>query len=88
MSNMMEAWTSAFPSGMKFHDKERRTVAKLGGNPTIRMIPICDNTEEALEKATGTIKFTDKSKYTYVKFTGSSPKQAVCHVKLSTTVLS
>jgi len=68
---------------MNFHDGERGTVAKLGGSPPIHLIPMYDNTEEAsIKKATVTIKFTDKAKYTYVKFTGSSPEQAVCHVKL------
>ena len=77
MSNT-EAWTSTFPSGMKFHDGERGSVAKLGGIPPIRFITVCENIEEAFfEKATVTIKFTDKAKDTYVKFTGGSPQQAV-----------
>jgi len=47
------------------------------------MILICENTEEAsIEKATVTIKFTDKAKDTYIKFTGDSPDQTVRHVKL------
>ena len=43
---------------------------------------MCKNTEDAsFEKATVTIKFTNKAKYTYIKFTGGSPEQAVHHVK-------
>ena len=88
MSNT-EAWTSTFPSGMKFHDGERGSVAKLGGIPLIRLIPVCENTEEAsFEKATVTIKFTDKAKDTYVKFTGGSPEQAIRHVKLFYSIAS
>ena len=88
MSNT-EAWTSTFPSGMKFHDGERGSVAKLGGIPPIRLIPVCENTEEAsFEKATVTIKFTDKAKDTYTKFTGGSPEQAVRHVKLFYSIAS
>jgi hypothetical protein len=57
-----EACTSTFPSGMKFHDGEHGSVAKLGGIPPIRLIPVCENTEDAsFEKATVTIKFTDKA---------------------------
>ena len=76
---------------MKFHDGECGSVAKLGGIPPIRLIPVCekDNAEEAsFEKATVTIKFTDKAKYTYVKFTGGSPEQAVRHVKLFYSIAS
>jgi len=88
MSNT-EAWTSTFPSGMKLHDGERGSVTKLGGIPPIRLIPVCDNTEEAsFEKATVTIKFADKAKDAYVKFTGGSPEQAVCHVKLFYSIAS
>ena len=50
---------------------------------------MCENTEDAsFEKATVTIKFTDKAKDTYVKFTGSSPEQAVRHVKLFYSISS
>ena len=88
MSNT-EAWTSTFPSGMKFHDGERGSVAKLGGIPPIRLIPVCENTEEtSFEKATMTIKFTDKAKDTHVKFTGGSPEQAVRRVKLFYSIAS
>jgi len=88
MSNT-EAWTSTFPSGMKFHDGEHGTVAKLGGNSLIRLIPMCENTEEAsFEKATVIIKFTNKAKDTYIKFTGGSPEQAVRHVKLFYSIAS
>ena len=62
MSNT-EAWTNTFPSGMKFHDGDRGSVAKLGGIPPIRLNPVCENTEEAsFEKATVAIKFTDKAR--------------------------
>ena len=62
---------------MKFHDGERGTVAKLGGNPPMRLILVCKNTEEALlEKATVSITFTDKVKDVYVKFTDGNPEQA------------
>ena len=74
---------------MKFHDGERGSVAKLGGIPYIRLIPVYENTEDvSFEKATVTIKFTDKAKDTYVKFTGGSPEQAVCHVKLFYSIAS
>ena len=44
----------------------------------------------AFEKATVTIKFIDKAKDTYVKFTGGSPEQGVfvCHVKLFYSIAS
>ena len=53
---------------MKFHGGERGSVAKLSGIPPIRLIPVCEkDTEEAsFEKATVTIKFTNKVKDTYV----------------------
>ena len=74
---------------MKFHVGKRGSVANLGGIPPIRLIPVCENTEDAsLEKATVTIKFTDKAKYTYIKFTGGSPEQAVHHVKLFYSIAS
>ena len=73
---------------MKFHDEERGTVAKLGSNPLIRMTPVIKNTEEASEKATVTITFTDKAKATYVKFTWGSLKQTVDHVKLYHSLIS
>ena len=78
----MEVWTSTFPSGIELHDWEQGTVAKLGGNPPICMILVCDNTEEALEKDTVTIEFMDKAKDTDVKFTDNSPAQALGHMKL------
>ena len=85
----MEAWTSTYPSGMKFHDGEHGSVAKLGGIPPIRLIHVSENTEEAsFEKATVTIKFANKAKDTCVKFTGGSPEQAVCHVKLFYSITS
>ena len=50
---------------------------------------MCENAEEAsFEKATVTIKFTDKAKDTYAKFTGDSPEQAVRHVKLFYSIAS
>jgi len=52
------------------------------------MIPWSKNTEEAPEKATVTVKFTDKAKDTYVKFTGGSSEQAVCHMKLYYSLVS
>ena len=81
MSNT-KAWAITFLLGMKSHDREKGTVATLGGNPLIHMIPVSKNTEEAPEKATMTIKFTDKAKDTYVKFTSGTPEQAVHNVKL------
>ena len=75
---------------MKFHDGERVSVAKLGGIPPIRLSPMCkkDTEEASFEKATVTIKFTDKAKDTYVKFTGGSPEQAVRHMKLFYSIAS
>ena len=50
---------------------------------------MCENRDEAsFEKATVTIKFTNKAKDTYVKFIGGSPEQAVRHVKLFYSIAS
>ena len=50
---------------------------------------MCKNTEEAsFEKATVTIKFTDKAKDTYVKFPGGSTEGAVRHVQLFYSITS
>ena len=90
MSNT-EAWTGTFPSVMKCHDGERGSVAKLGGISPIQLFSLCekDNTEEAsFEKATMPIKFTDKAKDMYAKFTGGSPEQAVCHLQLFYSIAS
>ena len=74
---------------IKFHDVEHGCVDKLGGIPTILLIPVCEITEQtSSEQATMTIKFTIKEKYMYVKFTGGSPEQAVCHVKLFYSIAS
>ena len=64
-----------FLFGMKFHDREQGTVAKHCGSSPTHMIPVSKITEETIEKATVTIKFADKVKDTYVKFTDVSHEQ-------------
>jgi len=51
------------------------------------LVLIVDVIEEA-DKAMVTIKLTDKAKYTYTKFTGGSPEQAVRRVYLFYGVVS
>ena len=64
-------WTSTFPSGVSVREVERGNITKLGGPPSIRLIPAARKKEGDYDKsAFCSLKLSNNSKDSYPKFDG------------------